>query len=81
MKSRPLKAVKFQQDAQIFVWIVMNIVFVAIHDDEIVILTTGGSEITIPASVATLEKFVDDLATTSGAISFPLPSSLQPLRT
>jgi hypothetical protein len=39
-----------------------HIISVTIHDDEIVVLTTAGTEITIPASAATLEKFVDDLA-------------------
>lgn len=39
-----------------------HIVLVTIGEGEIVVTTTGGRTITIPASGATLEKFVDDLA-------------------
>jgi hypothetical protein len=60
LKSRPLKAVKFQQHAQILLDR-DRILFVTINDDEIVVTTTG-TKITIPASAAAIEKFVDDLA-------------------
>jgi hypothetical protein len=33
-----------------------------IHHGEIVVLTTAGTKITVPASAATIEKFIDDLA-------------------
>jgi hypothetical protein len=39
-----------------------HIISVTIHGGEIVVLTTASTEITIPASPATLEKFVDDLS-------------------
>lgn len=39
-----------------------HIVSVTIHHGEIVVTTTTGTKINIPASAATLEKFVDDLA-------------------
>ena len=39
-----------------------HIVFATIDDGEIVVTTTAGTKITIPASAATLAKFVDDLA-------------------
>ena len=39
-----------------------HIVVVTIDQDAIVVTTTTGTKITIPASAATLEKFVDDLA-------------------
>ena len=39
-----------------------HIVLVTIGEGEIVVTTTAGTTISIPASGATLEKFVDDLA-------------------
>jgi hypothetical protein len=39
-----------------------HIVLVTIGQGEIVVTTTAGTKITIPASAATLAKFVDDLA-------------------
>ena len=39
-----------------------HIVLVTIDYGEIVVTTTGGTKITIPASPAMLEKFADDLA-------------------
>jgi hypothetical protein len=39
-----------------------HIVLVTIDEGEIIVTTTAGTKITIPASPATLEKFVDDLA-------------------
>jgi hypothetical protein len=39
-----------------------HIVLVTVHHGEIVVTTTAGTKITIPASGATLAKFVDDLA-------------------
>jgi hypothetical protein len=39
-----------------------HIILVTVDHGEIVVTTTVGTTITIPASPATLEKFVDDLA-------------------
>ena len=39
-----------------------HIVLVTIDHGQIVVTTTAGAKVTIPASAATLEKFVDDLA-------------------
>jgi hypothetical protein len=39
-----------------------HIISVVVHQGEIVVTTTPGTQITIPASASTLEKFVDDLA-------------------
>jgi hypothetical protein len=39
-----------------------HIISVVVHHGEIVVTTTPGTQITIPASSATLAKFVDDLA-------------------
>jgi hypothetical protein len=39
-----------------------HIVSVTIHHGEIVVTTIAGTKITIPASAATLDKFVDELA-------------------
>ena len=39
-----------------------HIISVVVHHGEIVVTTTPGTQITIPISAGTLEKFVDDLA-------------------
>ena len=39
-----------------------HLVLVTIGEGEIIVTTTAGTTITIPASGATIEKFVDDLA-------------------
>ena len=39
-----------------------HIILVTINQGEIVVTTTAGTKITFPASAATLDKFVDDLA-------------------
>jgi hypothetical protein len=39
-----------------------HIISVTIHDDEIVVLTTAGTRITMPASPETIAKFADELA-------------------
>ena len=55
-----------------------HIISVTIHESEIVVLTTAGTQITIPASAATLEKFVDDLANhvESNFVSIASPASV-----
>ena len=39
-----------------------HIILVTINQGEIVVTTTAGTKIAFPASAATLDKFVDDLA-------------------
>ncbi len=39
-----------------------HIISAVVHLGEIIVTTTAGTKITIPASPAMLEKFVDDLA-------------------
>ncbi len=39
-----------------------HIISVMVHHNEIVVTTTAGTTITIPAAGATLDKFVDELA-------------------
>jgi len=39
-----------------------HIISVTIHDGDIVITTTAGTKITIPASASTIARFADDLA-------------------
>jgi hypothetical protein len=39
-----------------------HIISVVVHRGEIVVTTTPGTQITIPTSATTLEKFVDELA-------------------
>jgi hypothetical protein len=39
-----------------------HIISVVVHRGEIVVMTTPGTQITIPTSATTLEKFVDELA-------------------
>jgi hypothetical protein len=39
-----------------------HIISVTVHRAEMVVTTTDGRQLTVPASRATLEKFMDDLA-------------------
>jgi hypothetical protein len=39
-----------------------HIISVVVRDSEIVVTTTPGTQITIPTSASTLEKFIDELA-------------------